>query len=187
MNTLSFFRPVALAASLAIAATTSLTSCDKEVVLKTLDVKLVSDVVLDVKGSDPLAAVWIQELDPNSNVDVRDNRSKIKKVVVERLAYRVVQFIGPAATKGSGTWKFYLSDAPTQVYTLGTVTDLDLPALDAADTVQDLSLAEDAKAKLVEAVNGNHKVTLVFDGNVSDRPTYTRFEVQIFTKIDVGV
>ncbi|MBC7446891.1 MAG: hypothetical protein H7330_02410 [Hymenobacteraceae bacterium] len=187
MNTQSFFRPLAFAAFVAIAATISLTSCDKDVVLKTLDVKIVSEMVLDVKATDPLAAVWVKELDPNSNVDVRDNRNKIKKVVVEKLAYRVNEFIGPAATKGSGTWKFYLTDTPAQVFTLGTVTNLDLAAAQAAKTVYDLPLAEDGKAKLVEAINGNQKVTFVFDGSVSDRPTYTRFEVQVFTKIDVGV
>lgn len=189
MNALALLRPIALATVFALAGGVSLSSCDKDVVLKTLDVKLTTNLVLNVSGSlmDPLAAVWIQELDPNANIDVRENRSKIKKVVVERFSYRVNQFIGTAGTKGSGTWKFYLTDAPTQVFTLGTVSDLDLQALDTADTVQELPLAEDAKAKLVDAVNSNRKVTFVFDGSVTERPSYTRFEVQVFTKIDVGV
>lgn len=187
MAIVSCFRPLALVVAGALALT-SLTGCDKDVVLKTLNVNLTSDIVLDVSATDPLAGTYTEELDPNANVDVRDNRSKIKKVVVERLAYRVRDFpaSGTPGTKASGTWEFYLSDTPAQRYALGTVSNIDLKALSDAGTVQELTIADEGKNALVEAVNSGRKVTLVFNGTVSTKPTFARFEVQVFTKIDIG-
>ncbi len=177
----------AVSAALLMLGTAALPACTKDVVLKTIDVQIKTNLEVDVKGGDLLAGTWTQELDPNSNADVRDNRSKIKKVVVEKLAYRVVESNNTPGTTGSGTWKFYLADAPADVFTLGTVTALDFEALDAADTVQDLPLSEAAKAKLVEAINSGKKVVFGFEGSVTERPSYTRFELRISTKIDVGV
>ncbi len=185
MNLTSCIRPLALAAALVLTLVAPLTSCDKDVVLKTLSVNLTTSLELDVP-SDSLSAVWTQELDPNSNPDVRDNRSKIKQVTVESVSYRVGDFSGPIPTLGSGTMKFYLNDAPTEVFTLATITDLDLPALHLAGTTQDLPLTEAAKAKLVDAINRNQHVTFVFEGAVRN-PSYTRFDLQIASKIDVGV
>lgn len=187
MNYYSIFRPAVLITVLALAGSTALTSCQKDVVLKTLDVKLVKEVVLDIDADDSLAGAWTRELVPNDNTDINDNRRKIKKVVIERLSYRVNQFIGAPDTKGSGTWKFYLTDTPAEVFALGTVTNLDLKVLADNGTVSDLAISEDGKAKIVDAINSNRAVTFVFDGNVTTRPSYTRFELQIFTKVDVGV
>ena len=187
MNFPSILRPTLLAAVITLATGAPLSSCKKDVVLKTIDVKLTTNLAVDVKGNDMLAGSWSQELDPNANVDVRENRKKIKKVVVERLTYRVNQFIGTAGTTGSGTWKFYLSNDSTQVYTLSTVNDLDFQALDDSDTTLDLPIAEETKTKIVDAVNNSHKVIFVFDGSVTEKPSYARFEMQIYTKIDVGI
>jgi len=188
MMTFASFRPLTLVAA-ALLAAGSLTSCKKDVVLKTLDVKLTSQVELNVPNTPttPLTGTWTQELDPNANADVRDNRAKLKKVVVERLAYRVEEYIGAPGTKASGTWKFFVNNAPAQIFELGAVSNVDLKNLDDTDAVQDLTISEEAKTKVVDAINAGQKVTLVFDGGVTAKPAYARFEVQIFTKLDVGI
>ena len=183
----AYFRPFTAFAAALLLSLTALTGCDKDVVLKTLNVRLDTNLTMHVNAGDPLAATYTQVLDPDSTADVRDNRAKIKKIVIDRLSYRISDFEGAAGITGGGTWKVYPADAPTQVTTLSTVSGLDFTALEAAGTETDLPISEAAKTALSGMINDRKKLVFVFEGTVSDSPAHTRFRLHLFTKIDVGV
>jgi hypothetical protein len=187
MNPTFSFRPALLLTTALLLGAAALTSCEKDPVLKTLDVQLKTNLEVNLETSDPDAGSWKQELDPDANADVRDNRQKIKKIVVEKLGFQVKEFLGTTGTTGSGTWKMYPSDDSTQVTTITSVTDIDFAALKGSGAETNLPISADTKTKIVEMVNGKKKITFAFDGTISQKPTYVRFEVHIGTKIDVGL
>ena len=180
-------RPLLTGVVALLLGTGTLAGCKKDVVLKTTTTKLLANVEMNVQGGDSLAGSWRRELTPDSTADIRDNRRKLQKVEIERVAYRVNQFVGTAGTTASGTWKLFLSDTPAQVFVLGTMSNLDLAARQAVGTVEDLPIGDDAKAQLVAAVKDGRNVTLVFEGAVSNKPMYALFELQIFTKLAIGI
>ena len=186
MTVPAYLRPVAAVAAFVLTLT-ALPGCDKDTVLKTIDVRLDTDLTMNISSSDTLSGVFRQELDPDANSDVKNNRSKIKKVVIDRLSYNVADFTGAAGTLASGVWKVYPSDAPTQMTTVATVSNLDLDAKHTAGTEISLAISDAAKAKLVDMINNKKKITFVFEGDVSHGPTLARYQLHLFTKIDVGI
>ncbi len=182
----SFIRPQTAAVALLLTAA-AFGGCKKDVVLKTLDVTLKTQLPMTVAATAPLTGTWSQELDPDGNADVRDNRNKIKKVVVERLSFKVLDFDGTTGTLASGTWRIHPADAPSEVLAVATISNLDLAARHADKQVQDLPLSEEAKNKIVDLINNKRKLTLVFEGAVTQRPVYAEYEISIATKIEVGL
>ncbi len=181
------FRPSTILTAALLLGASVLTSCEKDPVLKTLDVQLKSNLEVNLESGDPSSGIWTQELDPDANADVRDNRQKIKKVVVEKLGFQVKEFRWTPGTTGSGSWKMYPSDAPTQVTTITSVGPLDFAALQGSGAETNLPISEENKAKIIEMINGKKKITFAFEGTISQKPTYVLFEVHIGTKIDVGL
>lgn len=162
-------------------------SCKKDALTKNLDVKLDGTIDLNVGGGDPLSGVWLNEIDPNSNADVRDNRSKIKEVVIERLTYWVEDYSGGGATIGSGDWRYYPSGSPGEITTLSSITGANFQDLKTSAAEQPIPLSETAKAKLIQLIKDGKKITLAFEGGVSDKPTWTRFKLRLYTKVKVGI
>lgn len=168
-------------------ALTSFASCKDDVTLKTLDVKLQGDVEMNVTARDSVSGIWTDTLDPDGNVDVRDNRNKIKEISISKLAYAVDDHSGDAAITGTGTWKFYPTDNPADVQTLSDVTAINFADLDATDAERDLNISPAAKSKIVQLINDKKKITFAFEGRVSQKPVWVRFNVRIYTKIKIGL
>lgn len=175
-----------LAAGLLLALT-FFASCEKDVTLKTLDVKLQSDLEMNVTASDPTSGIWADTLDPDGNADVRDNRNKIQEITISKLAYTVDAHFGDSTITGSGTWKFYPADNPADAQAISTVTAINFADLDASDAERDLNISEAAKAKIVQLINDKKKVVFAFEGTVSNKPVWARFNMRIYTKIKIGL
>ena len=187
MSVCPTFRSLPALLAFTLLLTLPLGSCEKVAATKTISVTLGADLTLNVASTDPLSGAWTTILDSDENIDVRTNRAKIKDISIERLAYVVDAYNGPAGVTGRGNWKFYATGLPGTVFPLVSAHAVDFGAFFSSGAEQELPVNAAAQAKLVELIKAGKTVTFAFEGAVTDKPVSARFHLQLATRVQVGL
>ena len=187
MNAAPFRISAARVATLVLVALAPLAACKKDITLKDLSVPLEQDLILNVPDTVPTSGQWVEVLDPDANVDVRDNRNKLQDVSVQKLTYTVIDRTGDSTITGTGDWKFFPTDNPADATILKTVSNLNFYDLRVSGAEQELILTDAVKSKLVQLVKDKKKASFAFEGRVSGKPVWVRFKLKLYTNLKIGL